>query len=136
MCLGRVILLADDDVEDSELLEEALMKHDPQAHVERVANGQDAIQYLLSHLERKLPCIVILDYKMPGLNGADVLMRIATHERLADIPKVVWSTSSENEHIEACRNAGAIDYFIKPSNSMLLTEMAKKMVNICRRNHA
>ena len=131
MSSGRVILLADDDMEDSELLEEALMKHDPEAHIERVRSGQEAIKYLLSH-ESKLPCMVILDYKMPGLNGADVLMRIATHQRLARIPKVVWSTSSENEHIEACRKAGAIDYFIKPSNSTLLGQMAEKMVNICR----
>jgi CheY-like chemotaxis protein len=134
--MGRVILLADDDAEDSELLEEALIKHDPEAHVERVASGQEAIKYLLSHLERKLPCMVILDYKMPGLNGADVLMRIAEDQRLAEIPKVVWSTSSENAHIEACRRAGAIDYFIKPTNSKLLGEMARRMVNICRRKQA
>ncbi len=44
-----------------------------------------------------MPCLIVLDYNMPGLNGADILKEIGANERYSTIPKIVWSTSDSDK---------------------------------------
>jgi CheY-like chemotaxis protein len=126
-----IILLADDDPEDQEILEEAILKLEPAAQLQKVDGGKQAVDYLLNCSEAELPCLIILDYSMPVFNAAEVLGQIGNEDRLRDIPKVVWSSSKQPEHVKLCMENGAISYFVKPNKMSELTSIARKMLDIC-----
>jgi CheY-like chemotaxis protein len=125
------ILLADDDHEDQELLKEALLQEDPHTDVASVWNGQEIFSYLETCAQKSLPCLILLDYKMPVLNGPEVLDRLGQNPRYASIPKAVWSTSSQQEYIDKCIGKGAIQFFIKPNNPSELTRIASRLLSLC-----
>lgn len=127
----KFILLADDDPEDQEILEEEILKLEPSAKLLKVDSGKEALDYLLTCSDNGLPCLIVLDYSMPVLNAAEVLEKISGLPRLMDIPKVVWSSSRQPEHVKLCMDRGAMGYFIKPNKMSELTVIARKMLDLC-----
>lgn len=125
----RIILLADDDPEDQEILEDVIAKLEPDVHLHKVDNGKQAVEYLADCSD--LPCLVILDYKMPIYNAAEVLEQIGGDSRLRPVPKVVWSSSRQPEHVKSCLDKGALNYFVKPNKMSELTGMVREMLDIC-----
>jgi CheY-like chemotaxis protein len=125
------ILAADDDKEDLELIEEALLNASPEAELKTVTTGKDVLDYLSRQPDTALPCLIILDYNMPELNGAQVLAQISREQRYANIPKVVLSTSAAPLHIHECMTNGAAEYFVKPDNMRDLDALALKMLAFC-----
>lgn len=128
----KIILLADDDPEDQEMLEEVILNLDATVEMHKVDTGKRAVEYLLSCPEDELPCLIILDYAMPVFNAAEILELIRYNPVLQSIPKVVWSSSRQPEHVKPCLEKGAIQYFAKPNKMSELTEMAKQMLAICK----
>src|SRR4051812_30135334 len=110
------ILIADDDLEDVELIEEALLRIEPTVELQKFNNGKKAIDYLVASLDQELPCLIILDYSMPEINGSQVLFRIKDEVRYNLIPKIVLSTSNAPLHIHECIANGATEYVVKPDN--------------------
>jgi CheY-like chemotaxis protein len=110
------ILLADDDPEDREMLIDLLRERLAETEVRTVNNGREAMEWLLECAGNELPALIVLDYKMPELTGAEVLKATAQHALFRLIPKVVWSTSSNSEYIEICVRHGALKYFTKPTD--------------------
>jgi CheY-like chemotaxis protein len=110
------ILIADDDPEDQELLKEALLEQSPDTSLQVVGNGQEVLSYLSACADVDLPCLLVLDFKMPVFNAAEVLERLQKDARYRPIPKVVWSTSNQPEYINSCLEKGAAEYFTKPNN--------------------
>lgn len=127
----KLILLADDDVEDLELLEEAIVKLAPEARVHAVTNGRMVINFLENKVNGDLPSLIVLDYNMPDMNGAEILEHISEEPQLKSIPKVIWSTSNAVEYINECLNKGASSYFVKPSTNQQLLAQAKEMLDMC-----
>lgn len=121
------ILLADDDSEDQEILIEAILQHQPDTAISTVFNGQQVLDYLAARAPEEWPGLIILDYKMPVMNATEVLEKIQG----LNIPMVVWSTSSQPEHIQRCRQLGAASYFIKPNNGPELDLMVQELFRIC-----
>ena len=128
------ILAADDDVEDLELIEDAILNAEPGARLYKVTNGNEVIKYLSSCPATHLPCLIILDYNMPELNGSQLLALISKQPRYNDIPKVVLSTSSAPFHVQECLKNGATEYFVKPDNMKDLYSIARRMLGFCRTN--
>jgi CheY-like chemotaxis protein len=122
------ILLADDDLEDQDILKNAVTGLNAALVVNTVSNGQEAIQYLHDRAAGELPSLLILDYKMPILTAVDVLEKLQGDPRYTQMPKVVWSTSYQDDHIKLCMDRGATHYFKKPFNSTELVTIAKKMI--------
>ena len=129
-----MILVADDDEEDLELIEDAIMKLEPTAALHKLKNGNAVIEYLALQPDNALPGLIILDYNMPELNGSQVLSQIGKQVRYKAIPKVILSTSSAPIHIHECMNNGATEYFVKPNNIQDLNALAKKMLALCQSN--
>jgi len=125
------ILAADDDVEDLELIEDAIHHSEPRAKLDKVTNGNEVIKYLESRTDNELPCLIILDYNMPELNGSQLLSIISKQERYHNIPKVMLSTSSAPFHVEECMKNGATEYFVKPDNMKELYSIVRKMLDFC-----
>jgi len=131
MPLKRKILIADDDREDLEILTEVFGQLDNHMSIHTVENGSQVFRYLSSIADDDLPCVIVLDYKMPVLNAAEVLEKIRDEARYSHIPKVVWSSSGRKEDMSRCLNAGAKEYFIKPSKTSELKRMAGIMLRYC-----
>lgn len=128
---SKIILLADDDPEDQEILEDMLLKLEPSVQIQKVDSGKQAVDFLLSCPEIILPSLIVLDYAMPVYNAVEVLEHIGRKSALQPIPKVVWSSSRQPEHVKTCMAKGALSYFVKPNKMAELTEIAKQMLAIC-----
>ncbi len=127
----KLILIADDDRDDQELLEEAFHDVDSGVKADKVWNGKEALDYLEKCTTGNMPCAILLDYSMPLMNGAQVLAVICNDSRFQSIPKFVWSTSDSKIHIRECMGNGAINYFVKPDSPGKLRDLAKEILASC-----
>jgi CheY-like chemotaxis protein len=125
------ILMADDDPEDLELIEDAVLHIRPEARLHKVHSGKKAIEFLSRQKDDELPCLMILDYNMPELNGAEVLSELNAHSRYKNIPKLILSTSNAPLHVHECMSKGAAEYFVKPTNMKELNALVEKMLGYC-----
>lgn len=127
----KFILLGEDDPDDQEMLKDVFSDIDNSFILFFVNNGKEVLSALEKLDDEQMPCLIVLDYNMPGLNGADILKEIGSNKRYRNIPKIVWSTSSSDKFKKSCLELGAADYVIKPSNSMDLEKIARYMLKIC-----
>ncbi|HLI94390.1 MAG TPA: response regulator [Puia sp.] len=110
------ILIADDDPDDQELFEERLLRINPDAKIETVNNGMEALAFLRDRPAEALPKVIVVDYKMPGFTGYDFLVAIKNDPRYQAIPKVVWSTSNNQEYVQKSMEGGAMRFITKPND--------------------
>ena len=96
----HIILIAEDDPDDQELLAYAFSKVDPSLKLFIVNDGRQALDYLLTADENNLPCVILLDYNMPELNGGQVIQRLLPNEKFNRIPKVILSTSNNPIYVQ------------------------------------
>ncbi len=118
---NTTILLVEDNEKDELLAIRALEKNMVASLIDVARDGQQAIDYLLD-TNKKLPALVILDLKLPRVNGMEVLQHIRADERTEMLPVVMWTSSDEGKDItEAYRN-GVNSFVSKPVN---IDEFAK-----------
>lgn len=116
----RVILLVEDTERDEELALRALRKNNVQNEVVVARDGQEALDYLFAegkyngrdHAE--LPAVVLLDLKLPKIDGIEVLRRIRADERTKLLPVVILTTSNEVRDRLAGYVSGANSFVRKP----------------------
>lgn len=128
---SKFILLADDDLEDLELLSEVILQLEANTRLHMVNNGIMVMDFLSKTKDEDLPSLIVLDYNMPNMNGAEVLEQLCKDPRYQSIPKIVWSTSNNSNYIKECMEKGATDYFIKPATHKNLQEQAAQMLELC-----
>ena len=128
---SKAILLGEDDIDDEEFLKEMFSSVDSNFSLTFIHNGKKVIDYLAGLADDELPCLIILDYNMPALNGAEILREIKNRAKYADIPKIIWSTSHSHLYRKKCLEAGADDYVIKPSSVNELLETIRYMISFC-----
>jgi CheY-like chemotaxis protein len=128
---SKEILLGEDDIDDEELLKELFSSVDNSFSLTFINNGKQVIDYLNTLPDNSLPCLIVLDYNMPALNGADVLQELKNHSRYSSIPKIVWSTSQSEIYKKKCLELEATDYIIKPSRVNELLETIQYMLSFC-----
>ena len=124
------LLIADDDDDDVLIFQSELESSNPGIKVVHVANGFELLHFLDQCPTRQLPDLVMLDYKMPGPTGAELLDQLCADRRYDHLVKVIWSTSRLEKDAACCRRRGAFDYFIKPATNRDLSELTGKVLNI------
>ena len=128
-----VILLAEDDANDVFLFRRAVRKAGLPSTIIDVPDGREAVHYLCGkppYADRALfpvPNLLLLDLKMPLMDGFDLLGWIQTRPELAHLPAVVLSSSTIESDIKKARNLGARDYLIKPSDASELLRMVEEL---------
>lgn len=127
----KFILLGEDDADDQEMLKEVFASIDASFILFFVNNGTEILSALEKLKDHQMPCLIVLDYNMPGLNGADILQELGTNERYKHIPRIVWSTSGSEKFRNLCLELGAVDYVIKPNNLKDLEKIARYMLSHC-----
>ncbi|TMI86004.1 MAG: response regulator [Bacteroidetes bacterium] len=128
---SKFILLGEDDPDDQEMLKDVFTAIDTAFVLFFVNNGSEVLSALGKLKDDQMPCLIILDYNMPGLSGADILRELGTNERYKNIPKVVWSTSGSEKFRSVCLELGAVDYVLKPTDVVELEEIARYMLSLC-----
>lgn len=114
------ILLVEDNLSDAELAIRALKKKNLANRLIHLTNGAEALDFLFGngkYSDRnvfKVPKVILLDLKMPKIDGLEVLEKIRADERTKTIPVVILTSSTEDPDIEACYALGANSYIVKP----------------------
>jgi CheY-like chemotaxis protein len=129
---SKFILLGEDDIDDHELLKEIFASVDSSFRLLFANTGEQVLSILNKLKDEQLPCLIVLDYNMPVLNGADILKELNNESRYADIPRIIWSTSGSDTFKNTCLALGASDYLIKPSNLKEMTTIARYMLSVCK----
>lgn len=117
---GKIILLVEDNPDDEELTVRALRKAKIANEIVITRDGQEAVDFLLAqgkYADRdtsRQPAVVLLDLKLPKLNGLDVLKVIRADSRTDIVPVVVLTSSSEEEDMLSSYEYGANSYVRKP----------------------
>ena len=115
----RRILMVEDDARDVELSLTALEQHNLANEVVVVGDGEEALDYLYQRgkfLARANgnPAVLLLDLKLPKVDGLEVLQQIKTDDRLKMIPVVVLTSSREERDMVASYQLGVNAYVVKP----------------------
>lgn len=115
----RKILLVEDNVKDVELTLEALAEHNLANRVVTLEDGAEAMDYLnyqgkYSKRKHELPAVILLDIKMPRMDGIEVLRAIRNDPELRFIPVVMLTSSREEPDLQKCYEYGVNAYVVKP----------------------
>jgi CheY-like chemotaxis protein len=114
------ILLVEDNPSDAELTLRALKKHHLANRVLHAKDGAEALEFIFANgafSERRVehtPKVILLDLKLPKVDGLEVLRRIKGDERTRNIPVVVLTSSREDRDLAECYALGVNSYIVKP----------------------
>ncbi len=108
------ILLVEDNPDDAELAIRALKKHNLANNLLHLQDGEEALAFLFSAQVNTMPKIVLLDIKMPKVDGIEVLRRIKSDPQRKVIPVVVLTSSKEERDIIESYKLGVNAYIVKP----------------------
>ncbi|HSM80827.1 MAG TPA: response regulator [Nodosilinea sp.] len=111
----RPILLVEDNPDDERLTLRALRRGNLANQIVVARNGEEALQQV-SEAVPLLPCVVLLDLKLPKIDGLEVLRQIRSCDRTRLLPVVVLTSSSEDRDIIESYSLGANSYVRKPVN--------------------
>ena len=123
------VLLADDDIDDRMLFEEAFSEIASDASLQTVKDGKELLSYLLNS-QAQLPDLVFLDLNMPILNGHNCLEEIRSNARMNDIFIVINTTTASPKEIDLVYENGANLFFIKPHSFEELKKSIKVILNM------
>ncbi len=131
---GINVFIVEDNRNDVEMILDTLqeLKMNVKAHILR--DGAEAVDYFFNPAgefitEKMHPRLVLLDLKLPKINGLEILRKLKSNERTKDIPTVVFTSSNElRDRIESYA-LGANSYLVKPLDADMFSDYIKQIVN-------
>jgi two-component system response regulator len=111
------IIIVEDNISDADLVMRALKKNNLVNNVLHLHDGQEALDYIFGHVEdivQTPPKLILLDLKMPKVNGIEVLEKLKSNELTKSIPIVILTSSIEDPDLKNCYKLGANSYVVKP----------------------
>lgn len=131
--MKKVILLVEDNPDDAALTCRALERSNVHNELIVVSDGAEALDYLFgtgAHAGRdtaEMPVVVLLDLKLPKVDGLEVLARVRADERTRTLPVVVLTSSAEERDLLASYRLGANSYVRKPVDFAEFAEAARQL---------
>ncbi len=121
------ILLVEDNPQDAEITLRALKRANFANHVQWLKDGEAALEFLFSegeyeHRPQPRPRVMLLDIKMPKLDGIEVLKRIKADPRTRSIPVVMLTSSKEESDLVRSYDLGVNSYLVKPVDFQRFSE--------------
>lgn len=115
------ILLVDDNPYDVMLIKEALKKFDIEKNIIVAEDGEEAIGFLFQNTNPDLangllPKMILLDIKMPLIDGLEVLKVIRSDNSMNKVPVIMLTSSRDSKDLDLCYNLGANSFVVKPVN--------------------
>jgi len=121
----RPIILVEDNPDDERMTIRALRRGNIVNEILVARNGEEALAMVLN--ADPLPSVVLLDLKLPKVDGLEVLRQIRAHERTQNLPVVVLTSSSEESDIVDSYDLGANSYVRKPVEIDKFTEAIRQL---------
>jgi CheY-like chemotaxis protein len=127
------ILIVEDSPQDLELALRALRKTRVTNRIHVARDGEEALEFIFCegpHAERKIenvPKVILLDLKLPKVDGLEVLQRIKGDPRTKSIPVVVLTSSQEQNDVVEGYNLGVNSYIVKPVQFEQFSETVQKL---------
>ena len=128
------VLIADDDLEDVEMLTTALKDAESSVNVIVAENGKKVMEQLqttpdsIGHLH---PCVLVMDMNMPKMDGRETVVAIKGHEHLKNLPILLFSTA-KNKTDELFAEKWGVHFVQKPDSLQGLNEVAHEILSMCR----
>ena len=127
------MLLIEDNPSDVELMLHVLKKHKLVNRVRVLRDGAEALDYIFGSdrfpaiTQHDAPRLILLDLKLPKVNGLEVLGRIKTDPRTRRVPVVVLTSSREDQDLFTCYELGVNSYIVKPVDFEQFTETVRNL---------
>lgn len=131
MSAKNIVLYADDDIDDIQLVHEAFFNHAKNVELVTVEDGFEALAYLKKlSINDPAPCLIILDINMPRMDGKEALMKIREMKRFNEVPAILFTTSSQktDKDFAAKYKAG---FITKPIDVTQMDIIAGKFIEHC-----
>ncbi len=131
--MEKTILLVEDNPDDVDLTLRALRQHNVQNELVVVRDGAEALDYIFttgayaSRDPGTRPAVVLLDLKLPKIDGLEVLRRIRADERTETLPVVILTSSKEEQDLVNSYKLGANSYVQKPVDFTQFSEAVKQL---------
>ena len=129
----RKIFLADDDVEDRFIIQDAMESLDAGDVIMFADNGEQLLDMLQKNFTASVsPCLIVLDLNMPKMSGTQTLSKIKSDEKFKHIPVIIYSTSFNPLEKEKCLLLGAHSFITKPISFKEGEETAQAFLQFCQ----
>ena len=125
--MQRTILLVEDNDDDVELTLQAFTEHGWRDAIVVARDGVEALDYLFAPAERPLPHVVLLDLKLPKIDGLEVLRRIRADQRTRLLPVVILTSSKEEQDILRSYDLGANSFVRKPVDFIEFVDAVRQL---------
>ena len=123
------VLIVEDDPDDQEIITRAFAEVAPHYNITCLNDGKMLVDLLQSFPDKELPSLIILDYNMPLLNGLETLKVLELDQRFNKIPKIIYSSSSQNYIKNLCYSANAKAYITKGVTMDEIKENIQEMLS-------
>lgn len=116
----RSILIVEDNPGHAELIQESIKEANVINKIVWIDNGTDAVEYIKGYgkydnrVEYPTPCLILLDLKLPGKDGKEILKIVKSDDLTRSIPVVMLTSSEQERDMEECYRLGANSYITKP----------------------
>lgn len=125
---NQPILLVEDNPVDLDLTLRALKSQKLDNTILTARDGEEALAFIEKWERGELcPVVILLDLKMPKVNGLEVLKVLKSHPKYKTIPVVVLTTSSESSDVKTAYQLGANSYIVKPVDFEKFLDVAKQI---------
>src|SRR5690242_5571725 len=121
------LLLVEDNPNDVELTLHVLKKHNLANSIHVARDGAEALEILFGSLPDGAPRLMLLDLKLPKIDGLQVLGRVKGDPRTKTIPVVVLTSSREDRDLSACYELGVNSYIVKPVDFAQFTAAVQQL---------
>lgn len=108
-----MVYLVDDDSDDLEFVQEALISNSYKGPVDTATNGKELLERLT--FEKARPDVIVLDLNMPLVDGFQALYRLKNNPLFEKIPVIILTASSNKDDEKRCHALGCTSFFTKPS---------------------
>lgn len=127
-----VILIAEDDSGHARLIEKNLTRAGLNNKIEGFANGQEILDFLFLRGQARqriqdTPYLLLLDIRMPKVDGVEVLRQIKQDPELRKIPVIMLTTTDDPREVERCHALGCSNYIVKPVDYDKFAEAIKQL---------
>lgn len=126
------ILIAEDDAGHARLIEKNLSRAGLHNSIHRFENGQAILDFLFCrgpgpHRAGEAPYLILLDIRMPQIDGVEVLRQVKGDPELRRIPVIMLTTTDDPREVERCHDIGCSSYIVKPVDYEKFAEAIKSL---------